>query len=85
MMLKETLTGFADEISPDLNVQMDVLDSLDIHYIEMRGVDGRNLCDYSLEEARTVKTRLCERDFALSAVGSPIGKIKISDPFEPDC
>lgn len=83
MMLKETLTGFADEISPDLNVQMDVLDSLDIHYIEMRGVDGRNLCDYSLEEARTVKTRLCERGFALSAVGSPIGKIKISDPFEP--
>lgn len=42
-MLKETLTGFADEISPDLDVQMDVLDSLDIHYIEMRGVDGRNL------------------------------------------
>ena len=82
-MLKETLTGFADEISPDLDVQMDVLDSLDIHYIEMRGVDGRNLCDYSLEEARTVKKRLCERKFALSAVGSPIGKIKISDPFEP--
>lgn len=82
-MLKERLSGFADEISPDLNVQMEVLDSLDIHYIEMRGVNGRNLCDYTLEEARTVKKRLEERGFALSAVGSPIGKIKISDPFEP--
>ena len=82
-MLKYTLTGFADEISPDLNVQMDVLDSLDIHHIEMRGVDGRNLCDYSLEEARTVKKRMDERGFSLSAVGSPLGKIKITDPFEP--
>ena len=82
-MLKYTLTGFADEISPDLNVQMDVLDSLDIHHIEMRGVDGRNLCDYSLEEAKTVKKRMDERGFSLSAVGSPLGKIKITDPFEP--
>ena len=82
-MLNYTLTGFADEISPDLNIQMDVLDALDIHYIEMRGVDGRNLCDYPLSEAASVKKRLDERGFALSAIGSPLGKIPVTDPFEP--
>lgn len=82
-MLNYCLSGFADEISPDLNVQMDTLDALDIHHIEMRGVDGRNLCDYTLDEAKTVKKRLDERGFSLSAVGSPLGKIKITDPFEP--
>lgn len=82
-MLNYTLTGFADEISPDLNIQMDVLDALDIHYIEMRGVDGRNLCDYPISEAASVKKRLDERGFALSAIGSPLGKIPVTDPFEP--
>ena len=82
-MLKYTLTGFADEISPDLNVQMDVIETLDIHHIEMRGVDGRNLCDYTLEEAATVKARLDARGIKLSAIGSPLGKIQITDPFEP--
>lgn len=82
-MLKYTLTGFADEISPDLNVQMDVIETLDIHHIEMRGVDGRNLCDYTLEEAAVVKARLDARGIKLSAIGSPLGKIQITDPFEP--
>ncbi|MBQ5959033.1 MAG: sugar phosphate isomerase/epimerase [Firmicutes bacterium] len=82
-MLKYTLTGFADEISPDLNVQMDVMESLNIHHIEMRGVDGKSLCDYSLEDAAKIKQRLDERGFRLSAIGSPLGKIQITDPFEP--
>ena len=82
-MLKYILSGFADEISPDLDKQMQVLDSLDIHYIEARGVDGRNLCDYTLEEAKAVKKRLDEHGISLSAIGSPIGKIQITDPFEP--
>lgn len=82
-MLKYRLTGFADEISPDLNVQMDVMDSLNIHYIEMRGVEGRSLCDHTLDEAKEIKRRLDERGFKLSAIGSPLGKIQITDPFEP--
>ncbi|MBQ5959564.1 MAG: sugar phosphate isomerase/epimerase [Firmicutes bacterium] len=82
-MLKYTLTGFADEISPDLDVQMSVLDSLNIRHIEMRGVDRKNLCDYTVEDAKKIKERLDARGFKLSAIGSPLGKIKITDPFEP--
>ncbi len=83
MGYKFVLSGFADEIDADLNVQMDVLDQLEIKYIEMRGVNGKNLTDYTLEEVKEFKKQLDERGFRLSAVGSPIGKIGINDDFAP--
>jgi sugar phosphate isomerase/epimerase len=77
-------TGFADEIDPALSVQMDHLESLGIKYIEARGVDGKNISDLTLEEARSIKKQLDERGFRLSALGSPIGKVFITDDFEPE-
>ncbi|TCL68562.1 sugar phosphate isomerase/epimerase [Hydrogenispora ethanolica] len=77
------LSAFADEIADDLQTQMDVLEEHDIHFIEMRGVNGRPLVQHSLDEVRAIKAQLDARGFRISAVGSPIGKIKISDPFEP--
>lgn len=77
------LTGFADEIAASLDTQMQVLDKLHMDHIEMRGVDGRNFVEYSEAQAREVKKRLDDRGFKLSAVGSPIGKIGITDDFVP--
>lgn len=77
------LSAFADEIDPDLKVQMDVLDDHDIRHIEMRGVNGKNLVEHSLEEVREIKRQLDERGFKISAIGSPIGKISITDDFGP--
>jgi len=82
-MNKFLLSAFADEIDADLNTQMDVLDQHGIKYIEMRGVDGKNLVYYSLEEVREIKNRIDARGFKLSAVGSPLGKICINDDFGP--
>ena len=48
-------SGFADEIAPELEEQMRVFQQLGIRYIEMRGVNGRSLCDYSLQEAKEIK------------------------------
>lgn len=81
-MSKVILSGFADEIDKNLTVQMNVMEKLGIHHIEMRGVNGKNLCDCTLEEAKEIKAQLDQRGFSLSAIGSPIGKIKITDPFE---
>lgn len=78
-----TLTGFADEIAASLDTQMQVLDKLQMKHIEMRGVDGRNFVEYTEAEARQIKKRLDDRGFSLSAVGSPLGKIKITDDFAP--
>ena len=82
-MAKFMLTGFADEIDPALSIQMDVLDQLDIHYIETRGIDGKNISEYTPAEARAIHARLADRGFAVSALGSPIGKIGVTDPFAP--
>lgn len=80
---KFILSAFADEIDSNLKTQMDVLEQHDISYIEMRGVNGRNLVEHSLDEVREIKKQLDERGFKISAVGSPIGKIKITDDFAP--
>jgi sugar phosphate isomerase/epimerase len=83
VMSKLILSAFADEIDSDLTKQMDVLDTHGIKHIEMRGVNGKNLVYYTLDEVREIKRQLDERGFKLSALGSPIGKIKITDDFEP--
>ncbi|MFO7296178.1 MAG: sugar phosphate isomerase/epimerase family protein [Caldicoprobacter sp.] len=82
-MSKFLLSAFADEIDPDLKVQMDVLEQHGIGYIEMRGVYGRSIVEYSLDEVKDIKRKLDERGFKVSAVGSPIGKIGILDDFQP--
>lgn len=77
------LSAFADEIDMDLKTQMDELKKNDIQYIEMRGVNGQGVVDYSLREVEKIKEQLDERGFKISAVGSPLGKIGINDDFAP--
>jgi sugar phosphate isomerase/epimerase len=78
-----TLSGFADEIAPELEVQLDTLDQLKIRYLELRGVWNKSVMALDADELLRVRDALAERHIAVSAIGSPIGKIKISDPFEP--
>lgn len=76
------LSAFADEIDSNLDTQIEVLKMNNISYIEMRGVNGKNLVDYNLKEVKEIKRELDKHGFKLSAIGSPIGKIKITDDFE---
>jgi len=78
-----TLSGFADEISSDLDEQLDVLERLGIGYLELRGVWDTNVLDLSDAQVREIKAAFAARHMRVSAIGSPIGKIKITDPFEP--
>lgn len=78
------LSAFADEIDMDLAVQMEVLEGYGIDHIEMRGVNGKNIADVTLEEAKEIKKQLEAKGFKISALGSPIGKIKITEDFEAD-
>jgi sugar phosphate isomerase/epimerase len=82
-MSKFIISAFGDEIDMDLKKQMDVLEQHGISHIEMRGVNGKNLVEYSLEEVREIKKELDNRGFKISAVGSPIGKIMITEEFGP--
>ena len=78
-----TLTGFADEIAPDLDVQLGTLADESIRYLELRGVWNKNILDLTDSEIATVKSTLGQRGFGVSSIGSPIGKIKITDDFAP--
>lgn len=62
---------------------MDVLDGLGIGYIEIRGADGKNVSKLTESEAEAMAERFSSRGYRISAIGSPIGKIKVTDEFEP--
>jgi len=78
-----TLTGFADEIAPELDVQLDTLADESIRYLELRGVWNKNVLDLTASEIATVKSTLSQRGVGVSSIGSPIGKIPIGDDFAP--
>lgn len=78
-----TLTGFADEISPELNEQLDTLTDESMRHMELRSVWNKSVLDLTDEELEKVKATARERGIAFSSIGSPIGKILITDPFEP--
>lgn len=77
-----TLSGFADEISPDLDEQCSVLRDLGVGCVEFRSAwetNVLNLDDDQLEQARTT---LNNNGLLVSSVGSPIGKVGVHDDFD---
>ncbi|WP_069998709.1 sugar phosphate isomerase/epimerase family protein [Cellulosilyticum sp. I15G10I2] len=83
-MLENTIiTGFADEIHRDIEVQVKLLKELGISHLELRSANGKNISEFTLEEAKELKNYLSDNQIKVSAIGSPIGKIQITDDFEP--
>lgn len=77
---KIIISGFADEIHPDLDVQLKVVKELGMNHICFRAADGKGVADYTLEEVReSIKPRLDAAGVKVSSLGSPIGKIDIDD------
>ena len=77
------ISGFADEINKDFDIQLSVLKELGQEYLELRSADGTGVADLSLEMASELGERMKAAGIRVSSVGSPIGKIKITDDFEP--
>ncbi len=76
------ISGFSDEIDANINVQFEVLRKLGIKYFEPRGVDGKNIAELCDEEVTLLKQKMDKYGIEVSSIGSPIGKIKISEDFE---
>ena len=77
------ISCFADEIDPSVDRQLELLHRLGIKWIEFRSGDGRNVADYTEKEALLLKEKLEAAGIGISALGSPIGKIEITQDFEP--
>ena len=78
-----TLSAFADEISPDPQEQIDVLNSCGVRHLELRSILRTNVLDLTDMQIAELKSLLDKHGIRLSAIGSPIGKIKIDEPFPP--
>ncbi len=77
------LAAFADEISPKIDEQIRVCKELGIRFFELRGVAGKNVMDFDDALKNEVRSKLKDNGMGVASIGSPIGKVKITDPWEP--
>jgi len=77
-----TLSAFADEIGPDLKLQMDVCEASGVKCIDVRAIDGKNVSKMTVAEAGEYKKRLDGRGFEVPCIGSPVGKIRMDEDFD---
>lgn len=82
MLQFSKITGFADEISDDLKIQVRLLKKLGMNYLEFRSAGGKNVADFSKTEIKELKSYLDSEGIEVSAIGSPIGKISVTDDFK---
>lgn len=75
------LSGFADEISPNLDEQIKVCKALGIRYFELRGVAGKNVLDFDANLRTEIREKLKANGLGVACIGSPIGKVNITDPW----
>lgn len=74
------ISGFADEISAQLDEQLKVVTGLGMNYISLRAADGKGIAEYTVEEVKEkILPRLNAVGVKVSSLGSPIGKVEIED------
>ena len=82
-MYNFTLSAFGDEIDANITRQMDVLERNGVKNIELRNINGVNISDWKPEDFKEIIKQMKDRGFGVSSLGSPIGKIGITDDFAP--
>ena len=73
--------AFSDEASADIDSQIKALIRNNLQGMEIRNVDGTNVSDITTQKAKEVKNKLDANGLCIWSVGSPIGKISITDDF----
>lgn len=77
------ISGFSDEIAANVEEQFRALNKLKISYFEPRGIGEKNIASLTDEEAYELKALMERYGIKASSIGSPIGKIRLEEPFEP--
>ncbi len=87
-MAYKKISGFSDEICSDFIEQLENVKKLGMSYISIRGLNGRNIAEYSLDEVEQYILPVMNKyGIKVSSIGSPIGKIFIDDEksFNKQC
>ena len=71
------LCAFSDEYGNKLEEQIEGLKLNNIHLIEIRNVDGKNVLNFTDEEAKYYYEELLKNDIRVWSIGSTLGKVDI--------
>jgi sugar phosphate isomerase/epimerase len=77
------LSAFADEVTDDFLGQVKYLAEENVGYIEPRFINKKNIMDLNKRRLNEVKKMIKNHGLKVSAIGSPIGKVRLDEPFEP--
>ena len=81
-MAKYILSAFADEAGASLDEQIAALKRNHIQYMEIRSVNGVNICQTPLETVKQYKQQLDAAGIRVMTIGSCIGKVKLTDDYD---
>lgn len=76
-MAKLILSAFSDEYADGLVEQCQALNAFGFGYMEIRGVNGKNVSTLTEQEVKETKKTLDDYGIKVSSIGSPLGKIKL--------
>lgn len=77
------LSAFADEAADDFISQVKYLVSENVPCIEPRFIDKKNVIELAQKQLNQAGKIVRDYGLKVSAIGSPIGKIRIDEPFGP--
>jgi sugar phosphate isomerase/epimerase len=75
------LSAFADEVTEDFRAQVEFLVKEKVGYIEPRFINRKNIMDLNKAELDEARKMIRDHGLKVSAIGSPIGKVKLDEPF----
>jgi len=75
--------AFADEADKDFSGQIAAMKENGLNGLEIRGVNGKNIKNVTIAEAKELKQQLDDNGLSVWAIGSPSGKIGVNDDFTP--
>jgi len=76
------LCAFADEAAISLKEQIFELKKHDIDLLELRSIDQKNVSEFTDEEAKLYAKELKDSGITVWSIGSPLGKVDISNADE---
>lgn len=83
-MNKLQLCAFADEASENIFGQVKALNRNNIEYVEVRGINGKNIADMNIREITEAYKIYSDNGIKVWSIGSPIGKVDINSDFEKE-
>lgn len=82
-MARFLYSAFSDEAADSIDGQIAACKANGVTHMELRGVDGKNISEFTVDEAKALKEKLDANGMKVSSIGSYYGKIEITDDFEP--